>query len=203
MPNTPQQPVNTTADADVERDIPLPSEVMPTVTNASAPEMPQQTGATYQQSQSLAGVNIPHAEVKDDAFIAPQPLNTASSQAPSYSQQFQSPAPQAPSYAPQDVAYGQQPHGNTGGSTFEDRAKKSPSLFERVTGLGGFGKPQAPQQQQYGQPVPPQGYGQPYQPQQPQQSVQQASLNVSSGPVKPGSEDEDLEIPAFLRRQSN
>ncbi|MGE3771054.1 MAG: cell division protein FtsZ [Bdellovibrionales bacterium] len=173
MPHTPQQPQasNTPAD-DVARDIPLPSDVIPNIAQAHAPEMPAQAP----QQTSLAGTHIPQAQVTGDAFIAPQPLQTQ---------------PQAAVHNPfiqNDVTpqYGQPQTGN-----FEDRAKRSPSLFERVTGIGfGKGQPQQPQQQQPAQ------YGQPYQ--------QQLSVTTPTAQQKPPTAaDEDLEIPAFLRRQSN
>jgi cell division protein FtsZ len=181
MPHTPQQafsPSTPTATDDISRDMPLPSEVMPNITSQHAPDMPQ---------TSLAGVNIPQATVSEDSFIAPQPLNTT-------------PTAASANYGSTYVQQSAAPQSAMPQATFEDRNKqRTPSLFERVTGFGlGKGSPAqqaAAPQAQYGQQ--PAG----------SMSYQQASLNVqpqsSNAPQPTMQGDEDLEIPAFLRRQSN
>lgn len=165
----------TSSNEDIVRDMPLPSDV----SNNSYSEQPvAESQNSYSQQPQSMSMATPTATVSDGAFIAPAPIPTSPSM------------PQSTVYAPVSSQNSSYDQSNTMHQhPAEERTKRTPSLFERVTGLGlsrNTGPTGHPSQQQPSL-SPQQGYNQ-----QPQQS--------QNG--QPQTEDE-LEIPAFLRRQSN
>ncbi len=178
---TPQTtpPVSSSHD-DTVRDMPLQGET-------SAPTETSMTG-TYSQPSSQPGFSqtsvTPQATVSDGSFIAPAPISTGSVIPGAQSFVPQQPSPQSQSYnmtsgqqSPNDQQGSQQGQGNM---NFEERARRKPSVFERV-GISLGLQHQSP----------PQSFNQ-----------QTGAPTDSTGTSQPQTEEE-LEIPAFLRRQSN
>jgi cell division protein FtsZ len=87
--------------------------------------------------------------------------------------------------------------------------KKSPSLFERITGVGGFGHSSQEAQGSGEASQGSQGSGSSggfhsgLRAERTSEAPSQGQLNIDSPAASRAKSDEDLDIPAFLRRQAN
>ena len=147
-------------------------------TAAQATSVPQSTS----QSQSTGSMNEQSFSSSYNPAPTTPSVPMAQSYVPETQQQPNHPVRQANQQNSQQTSQ-QQPQSLQG--NFEERQRRGPSLFERaIGGIRGGQQPQAPQQ-------PP-----------PLQQSQLSQPTMTTGQTQPQSEDE-LEIPAFLRRQSN
>ena len=147
-------------------------------------EVPVQQQAAYQPQQQQQQVQQRGERDDDGSFIPPAPVMLEGKPVSATAASAQPQARQADVFAEADMANRRTPQTQ---SSFS--AEKRPGLFDRLTGNNG----RQPAQQQ---------------PKQPQQAApqQQPSLAVdNSDRMPPGinSLDDELDIPAFLRRQAN
>ncbi|MDB5478752.1 MAG: ftsZ [Alphaproteobacteria bacterium] len=158
---------------------------------APAPQTIEAPSMHYAPQQAAPQVNQHRGERVDDHFIPPMPVmtETKSVSAPAAPQPAQSrraltdslmsqelPIIATPQRAPQALA-----------PEAQQTAPKRPGLFDRLTGAA----PRQPQAQQQSAP---------------QKTTQSPSLSVDNSdriPTGTSGFDDDLDIPAFLRRQAN
>ena len=180
-----------------------------------------------QKEFGTAGQSAARGAVYGGAFIPPKPVTPERTHAPQQVaggftgfvqpqqqqtqtvQQTQTSAPLAAQQPLQNPpATGLRLTPPTPGQSSREETKKTPSLFERITG---FARTQESEREQYA------GFQQELSSgQQPQQQVSsplqtgalsasapQGSLNIDSPSASKTVSEEDLDIPAFLRRQAN
>ena len=170
-----------TPSTDSEWNEPAQTESQTATQSTSAPQSYSQSHTAPSQSGTM----------NDTSFASsynPAPTTTPVPVAQSYVPEAQQQQPNHPvRQANQQANQQQQPSQPQGlQGNFEERQRRGPSLFERAIGGIRGGQPAQPQQQQ--QPL--------------QQSQLSPSSLTTSQTQQPQTEDE-LEIPAFLRRQSN
>jgi cell division protein FtsZ len=179
----------------------------------SVPKAEEPETDMFEQREFTAGSQAaaaPRGQMHQGHFIPPRPVvaepQDPAQQAGYYAPQIsrtsvQQTAPQEPDHANSLVLHPPVP----GAGTAERAAKKTPSLFERITGnrrddaqgegdasssSGGGGSPG--------------GFHAGLRAQRPPESAgRQGSLNIDSPAAQRSKGDEELDIPAFLRRQAN
>lgn len=142
------------------------------------------------QSDSLRG-SVQAGRFIPPAPVVPEPRNEAPM---GYGSQF---APQAPSQEPVDSSLVLRPP--VPGAQSAEYRRKTPSLFERITGVRGHGaKDEGAASSETG------GFHSGLRAERSPESPSQGKLGIDS-PAAPKAEgaENDLDIPAFLRRQAN
>ena len=156
--------------------------------NVTAPQPQQVTQPAAVQQSSMS-----QATRYGDSFIPPRPVEAAQPSA-----QLEAPPPQAevtptPEPAPQAVS----PAPLTPPRLHhQGEPKKAPSLFERFTGSLSAQKEDGQVSSQVSAPAPSLSA-------QRAAPVQQGSLNIAPTAQPKAAQDDELDIPAFLRRQAN
>ena len=132
----------------------------------------------------------PHLATKNDAFMPPPPIDPKSTAKPTIESA-------SDAFKAADLV---------NGGAKDDMRRRGPNLFQRITGTTRERRPDAPERTMPVEPALERPVARPYPEERQETTPQQARLDgvdPEDGVKTSQSDDDLLEIPAFLRRQAN
>ena len=195
MPKAAAPAPTTSADAPVQVEDPAPAVIEASAATEAVKEAPEVTAEAVPEpvAETAPAVDAPERPeprlvAKNDAFMPPPPVN--------------------PNATPESAA-GSDPFKEAdlvNGGSADDSRRRGPNLFQRITGSSRDAKPEAAKPATPPSPAPAQPSAE-TKPEKPQETAPQQARLSGVDPddrVQTSQTDDDLlEIPAFLRRQAN